>query len=86
MQKPEEPAATIKAQTNMVEEALGTAMGSPVVAVPAPEDVQPQQSQLSASSSTADECSLGHNMDQETEVCATPSCVLIYSRLAANAS
>ena len=65
---------------------MDAAMGSPVVAVPALEDAQAQQSELSASSGSSDKCSLENNLDQKTEVCFKPSCVLIHSTLAANAS
>ena len=82
-EKPEEPADSAKPQVSEKEAALHAAMGSPVVAVLAPKDAQPQQSELSASSSSSDKCGLRDIMDQETEVCVTPSCLL--STLAANA-
>lgn len=87
VKRSEEPAGRAEPQV-CEEEALGAATGSPVAAAPATEDLQPQQSELNANSSSSDKCSLADTLDQpgETEVSVTPICVLIHSELAAIAS
>ena len=65
---------------------MRAAMGSPAPAAPTPQETPPQHSQPSAGSKVADKSTMADLLHQQTEVHLVPSCHLMDSRQAVNAS
>ena len=80
------PTATVKVQVNKKEQAVRAAMSSPAPAAPAPQEAPPQHSQPSAGSKVVDKSTEADVLHLQTEVHLVPSCDLMDSRQAVNAS